>query len=61
MVYLICMLWQWIDQRHNCGEILSTTRVKADINIEKNKQKRSNNDEMRHSQSVINDLTSLLS
>ena len=26
MVYLICMLRQWIEQRHNFGEITPTTR-----------------------------------
>ena len=31
-------------------------RVKSDTNIERNKQKCSDNDEMRHSQSVINNL-----
>ena len=47
--------WHWMDQRHNYGEILHTTRW--DINIERKKHKRSDNDEMRHSQSVINNLS----
>ena len=51
------MLWQWINQRHNWrNSTYHTMRVKSDTNIERNKQKCSDNDEMWHSQSVINNL-----
>ena len=46
--------WQWMDQRHNCGEILDTSNWH--INIGRYKHKLSDNDEMRHSWLVINNL-----
>ena len=46
--------WQWMDQRHNCGEILDTSNWH--INIGRYKHKLSDNDEMRHSWLVMNNL-----